>query len=327
MLNAFSHELVNIKKDFETRLTESIQSITDNFLAGSFQNNFFPINFFSKNKFTGKKQELRRIDAEIINLEEREISPGKQTDYANRLIAILRRKIEIHEKADRKIGLELLKMVAQLEEEIGDQLIALFRDFIRDLDGQSNTLIINQFQNNVTRSENNRNRASKSILDKIEQARREFEKINSNNSNVKSEDTVQQFLSQMKFLVPESLLSEAIRSAARTSKQDNDKEEHSWSWISFKQLEKYITRFDNIGKERQEVCSGGSLMKMENELILQEKKYISTFQDLEINQKQDLTLQSTNTQLDKIKQNIAESLFSQKFQVGNFIIWPIFYGF
>ena len=270
---------------------------------------------------------MRRIDAEIINLEEREINPGKQTDYANRLIAILRRKIEIHEKADRKIGLELLKMVAQLEEEIGDQLIALFRDFVRDLDGQNHTLIMNQFQNSVTRSENNRNRQSKSLLDKIEQARREFEKINSNNSNVKSEDSVQQFLSQMKFLVPESLLSEAIRGAARTSKQDNGREEHSWSWIPFKQLEKYITRFDDIGKERQEVCSGGSLMKMENELILQEKKYISTFQDLEINQNQDPTLQSTKTQLDKVKQNIAESLFSQKFQVGNFKIWPIFMTF
>ena len=34
MLNAFSHELVNIKKEFETRLTESIQSISDDFLAG-----------------------------------------------------------------------------------------------------------------------------------------------------------------------------------------------------------------------------------------------------------------------------------------------------
>jgi len=40
MLNAFSHELVNIKKEFETRLTESIQSISDDFLAGSFENIF-----------------------------------------------------------------------------------------------------------------------------------------------------------------------------------------------------------------------------------------------------------------------------------------------
>jgi len=41
MLNAFSHELVNIKKEFETRLTESIQSISDDFLAGSLRNIFF----------------------------------------------------------------------------------------------------------------------------------------------------------------------------------------------------------------------------------------------------------------------------------------------
>ena len=41
MLNAFSHELVNIKKEFETRLTESIQSISDDFLAGSFENIYF----------------------------------------------------------------------------------------------------------------------------------------------------------------------------------------------------------------------------------------------------------------------------------------------
>lgn len=248
-------------------------------------------------------------------MEEREINPGKQADYANRFIAILRRKIEIHEKADRKIGLELLKMVAQLEEEIGDQLISLFQDFIRDLNGQNS--IINQFQNDVSRAENTRNRASKSILDKIEQARIEFEKLNSNNSNAKSEDSVQQFISQMKFLVPESLLSEAIRGATKSSKRDKDSEGHSWSWLSFKQLEKYITRFEDIGKERQEVCSGGSLMKMENELILQEKKYISTFQDLEINQAHDASSESSsNTQLDKIKLNIAESLFSQKFQVG-----------
>ena len=247
-------------------------------------------------------------------MEEREINPGKHADYANRLIAMLRRKIEIHEKADRKIGLELLKMVAQLEEEIGDQLISLFQDFIRDLNGQNS--IINQFQNDVSRAENTRNRASKSILDKIEQARMEFEKLNSNNSNVKSEDSVQQFISQMKFLVPESLLSEAIRGATKTSKRDKDSEGHSWSWLSFKQLEKYIARFEDIGKERQEVCSGGSLMKMENELMLQEKKYISTFQDLEINQAHDASTESSsNTQLDKIKQNIAENLFSQRFQV------------
>ena len=36
MLDAFSHELVNIKKEFETRLTESIQSIRDDFLAGTY---------------------------------------------------------------------------------------------------------------------------------------------------------------------------------------------------------------------------------------------------------------------------------------------------
>ena len=41
MLNAFSHELVNIKKEFETRLTESIQSISDDFLAGLLKNIFF----------------------------------------------------------------------------------------------------------------------------------------------------------------------------------------------------------------------------------------------------------------------------------------------
>ena len=246
-------------------------------------------------------------------MEEREVNPGKQADFANRLIAILRRKIEIHEKADRKISLELLKMVAQLEEEIGDQLISLFQDFMRDLNGQNS--IINQFQNDVSRAENNRNRASKSLLDKIENARKEFQKTKSSSSNVNSEDSVQQFLSQMKFLVPESLLSEAIRSATKTSKRDTDSDEHCWSWISFKQLERYIARFEDIGKDRQEVCSGGSLMKMENELILQEKKYISTFQDLEIGQKQDPSSESGNTQLDRVKLNIAETLFSQKFQV------------
>lgn len=41
MLNAFSHELVNIKKEFETRLTESIQSISDDFLAGLLRNILF----------------------------------------------------------------------------------------------------------------------------------------------------------------------------------------------------------------------------------------------------------------------------------------------
>ena len=52
----------------------------------------------SKMYSKGKKQELRRIDVEIINFEEREMNPGKQADYANRFIAVLRRKIEIHEE-------------------------------------------------------------------------------------------------------------------------------------------------------------------------------------------------------------------------------------
>ena len=58
-------------------------------------------------------------------MEEREINPGKHADYANRLIAMLRTKIEIHEKADRKIGLELLKMVAQLasQNDLRNQMI------------------------------------------------------------------------------------------------------------------------------------------------------------------------------------------------------------
>ena len=76
------------------------------------------------------KGNMRKIDAEII--ENCSAEKRRRNEAISEFIFILQKKLELVVACDRKICLETLKLIAQLEEEAGDELVEVFSSYLKD---------------------------------------------------------------------------------------------------------------------------------------------------------------------------------------------------
>ena len=108
MLDSFGKEMIQIKQKFESKLTESLQSVSDDYLNGLFS--LFSENWLFRTDF---KSEIRKLDVEIIKMSEnssrrkKDSNPTLRADFCS----ILERKIEKYLLIDHQICLETLKLV------------------------------------------------------------------------------------------------------------------------------------------------------------------------------------------------------------------------
>ena len=145
MLESFSLELVQIRTSFESRLVNSLDGIGDELLSE-------------------KKSKMRQIEADMIRLTDRKQRMSKK-DYRNAYLMQLRHIIQTHQNIDYQAAVEMLKMVAQLEEIIGDELIQLFKSYMNDLEGDTQSIKI--IESGISKAENDRNRKSKRALENL----------------------------------------------------------------------------------------------------------------------------------------------------------------
>ena len=271
MLDSFSLELVQIRNSFESRLVNSLDGIGDELLSE-------------------KKSKLRQIEADMIRLTDRKQKMNKK-DYRNAYIMHLRHTIQTHQTVDYQAAMEMLKMVAQLEEIVGDELIQLFKSYMNDLDGDAHS--VNKIESGISKAENERNRQSKRAL----------ENLNDKHATKKpNNDNFELMVESLKTFVPNSILNEAMEGIRH--------KENGFVVLNEKEIENNFKKFHLIMRERQQMVQSGRII--DEQLVKQELLYIEQCMEVTSAVKGDNS--STSSHIDQVKLKIAEILFNHKLQ-------------
>lgn len=273
MLESFSLELVQIRNSFESRLVNSLDGIGDELLSE-------------------KKSKMRQIEADMIRLTDRKQRMSKK-DYRNAYLMQLRHIIQTHQNIDYQAAVEMLKMVAQLEEIVGDELIQLFKSYMNDLDGNTHSIKI--IESGISKAENDRNRKSKRAL----------ENLNGKHVSKKpNNDNFELMVESLKTFVPNSILNEAMDGIKH--------KENAFVLLNGKEVENNFKQFHHIMRERQQMVHSGRII--DEQLVKQELLYMQQYLKV-TSVVTEGNMNGTNSNpIDQVKLKIAEILFNHKLQ-------------
>lgn len=224
MMTELSKKIIEIRQDFEISLDNAFHDLKDELIPKL-------------------KKDLRDQIANLLQMNE---ANSERVNRNNNVINIehrLLQRLVIIAEHDYNSTYYMIRKIAQIEAKVGNDMIVLFEQFMRDL--STDRAKLRDVQDLVDQSERKRNRSSRDALDDLEKNKFQLSNKTSNSSSTSNKSS--DLLDRLKLIISDDISAATKKYAENLEKNRDQIDSHKFTekWIG-----SILSDFNDISSQR-----------------------------------------------------------------------------